>query len=158
VGAQILDWSRAQVALMQPGPGSRALAAIIRDLIGKRDGATYFAERVWAVSLRYDLGGAHALTGRSAPDFALADGTRLGDHLRDGKGLLLDFDAAMPLQALAKRWNGRVGYLACDAGDRLGLSAVLVRPDGVVAWAGEAAVDHAEVAGAASRWFGAASH
>ena len=37
-------------------PASRALEAIIRDLIDTRDGATYFAERVWGVSLRYDLG------------------------------------------------------------------------------------------------------
>jgi hypothetical protein len=59
VGALVLDWSRAQVALMRPSPSSRALEAIIRDLIDTRDGATYFAERVWGVSLRYDLGGRH---------------------------------------------------------------------------------------------------
>ena len=43
VGAQVLDWSRAQVALMRPSPASRALEAIVRDLIDTRDGATYFA-------------------------------------------------------------------------------------------------------------------
>ena len=72
VGAQVLDWSRAQVALMRPSRSSRALEAIIRDLIETRDGATYFAERVWGVSLRYDLGGSHPLVGRSVPDFELA--------------------------------------------------------------------------------------
>ena len=85
VGAQVLDWSRAQVALMRPSRSSRALEAIIRDLIDTRDGATYFAERVWGVSLRYDLGGSHPLVGRSAPDFELADGTKLGELLRHGK-------------------------------------------------------------------------
>ena len=50
-GARILDWSRAQVALMRPTPSTRALADIIGDLIGTRDGATYFAARVWGVSL-----------------------------------------------------------------------------------------------------------
>ena len=85
VGAQVLDWSRAQVALMRPSRSSRALEAIIRDLIDTRDGATYFAERVWGVSLRYDLGGGHPLVGRSAPDFELADGTRLGELLENGK-------------------------------------------------------------------------
>ena len=139
VGAQVLDWSRAQVALMRPTRSSRALEAIMRDLIDTRDGATYFAERVWGVSLRYDLGGGHPLVGRSAPDFELADGTKLGELFRNGKGLLLDFDARSPLQALASRWSGRIPYVASDAKDRLGLSAVLVRPDGVVAWAGEAA-------------------
>ncbi len=154
VGAQILDWSRAQVALMRPSRSSRALEAIIRDLIDTRDGATYFAERVWGVSLRYDLGADHPLVGRSAPDFELVDGTKLGELLMRGKGLLLDFDVSAPLQALASRWGGRIGYIAGDAKDRLGLSALLVRPDGFVAWAGEAAPNHEEAAQAASRWFG----
>ena len=78
VGAQVLDWSRAQVALMRPSRSSRALEAIIRDLIETGDGATYFAERVWAVSLRYDLGGGHPLVGCSAPEFELVNGTKLG--------------------------------------------------------------------------------
>ena len=56
IGARILDWTRAQVALMRPTRHARALEAIVRDLIDTRDGATYFAERVWGVSLRYDLG------------------------------------------------------------------------------------------------------
>ena len=156
VGAQVLDWSRAQVALMRPARSSRALEAIVRDLIDTRDGATYFAERVWGVSLRYDLGGGHPLVGLSAPDFELADGTKLGELLRNGKGLLLDFDASASLQTLARRWRGRVDYVASDAKDRLGLSAVLLRPDGFVAWAGEeAASDGEEAAQAAARWFGA---
>jgi 2-polyprenyl-6-methoxyphenol hydroxylase-like FAD-dependent oxidoreductase len=154
VGAQVLDWSRAQVGLMRPSRSSRALEAIIRDLIDTRDGATYFAERVWGVSLRYDLGGAHPLVGRSAPDFELADGRKLGELLRNGKGLLLDFDASAPLQALASRWSGRIAYVASDAKDRLGFSAVLVRPDGFVAWAADAEPNLDEAAEAASRWFG----
>ena len=154
VGAQVLDWSRAQVALMRPGRTSRALEAIMRDLIGTLDGATYFAERLWGVCLRYDVGGSHQLVGRSAPDFELFDGTRLGEHLRTGQGLLLDFDARSSLQALARDWSGRITYVAGDARERLGLSAVLVRPDGVVAWAADAAADIEEAAEAASRWFG----
>ena len=156
VGAQVLDWSRAQVALMRPSGHSRALEAIIRDLIDTRDGATYFAERVWGVSFRYDLGGSHPLVGRSAPDFELVDGTKLGELLGNGKGLFLDFDGSTPLQALASRWNGRITYVANDVKDRLGLSALLVRPDGVVAWAGVANPSQEEAARAASRWFGEA--
>lgn len=156
VGQQVLDWSRAQIALMRPSRSSRALEAIIRDLIDTRDGATYFAERVWGVSLRYDLGDSHPLVGRSAPDFELADGTRFGDLLRTGQGVLLDFDTRAPLQALATRWSDRVAYVASDAKDKLGLSAVLVRPDGMVAWAAEGAPDPGEATRAASRWFDAA--
>ncbi|MET4293527.1 2-polyprenyl-6-methoxyphenol hydroxylase-like FAD-dependent oxidoreductase [Bradyrhizobium sp. LB8.2] len=154
VGAQILDWSRAQVAIMRPTPSTRALQAIMRDLIETRDGASYFAERVRGVSLRYDPGGSHPLVGRSVPDFELLDGTTVGERLRTAKGLLLDFDARSPLQALASRWSGRIDYVADDARDRLGLSAVLVRPDGFVAWASDGAADEEEAAQAASRWFG----
>lgn len=158
IGAQVLDWSRAQVALMRPSASTRALEAIIRDLIETRDGATYFAERVSAVSLRLDLGDGlgnpHPLAGRSAPDFELADGSRLGERLRTGGALFLDFDASPSLQTLIARWRGRVAYVASDAKDRLGLSAVLVRPDGIVAWAAEATADADDAARAVSRWFG----
>ena len=154
VGVQILDWSRAQVALMRPSRSSRALEAIIRDLIDTRDGATYFAERVWGVSLRYDLGSFHPLVGRNAPNFELADGRKLGGLLKTGKGLLLDFETRLPLHDLAGRWNDRIDYVASDAKDRLGLSALLVRPDGIVAWASEAAPNHEAASRAALRWFG----
>ncbi|HEY0180783.1 MAG TPA: FAD-dependent monooxygenase [Dokdonella sp.] len=155
-GARILDWSRAQVALMRPTPATRALEAILRDLIATRDGATYFAERVWGVSQRYDLRGGHPLVGRSVPDFELADGTRVARLLRDGRGLLLDFAADAPLRMRAERRLRRVTYVACDAKDPLGTSAVLVRPDGFVAWARERGADDEGLIQAASRWWGCA--
>jgi 2-polyprenyl-6-methoxyphenol hydroxylase-like FAD-dependent oxidoreductase len=154
VGAQVLDWSRAQVAIMRPGRSSRALEAIFRDLIDTRDGAAYFADRVWGSSLRYDLGDEQPLVGRSSPDFELADGTRLGDHLRDGKGLLLDFRGDSRLEALARGWNRRIIYIAGNVENAFGLSFVLVRPDGIVASTGEATADRQHVAQALSRWFG----
>ena len=154
VGAQVLDWSRAQVALMRPSPSSRALAAIVRDLIATRDGATYFAERVWGVSLRYAMSDSHPLVGRSVPDFELVDGRRVGDLLDTGTGLLLDFDAHAALRALAGRWRNRISYVFSDARNRLGLSAMLVRPDGIVAWACNDGPDHDAATRAAWQWFG----
>ncbi|MFW2850755.1 FAD-dependent monooxygenase [Sphingomonas sp. TX0543] len=154
VGAQVLDWSRAQVAIMRPTPSSRALEAIIRDLIDTRDGATYFAERVSGGSLRYDLGDPHPLVGRGVPDFELTDGTRIGERMANGKGLLIDFYARRPLRALADRWHGRIDYVVGEAHDRMELSAVLTRPDGVVAWAGERDADPTLVIRAAEQWFG----
>lgn len=154
VGAQILDWSRAQVAIMRPTPSARALQAIMRDLIETRDGATYFARYVRGVSLRYDLGGHHPLAGRSGPDFKWPDGTTVGERLRQAKGILLDFDARAPLCALANRWGDRIDYVAREPVDRLGLSAVLLRPDGIVAWASDGTPDEEEAALAAARWFG----
>ena len=149
VGARILDWTRAQVALMRPS--SRALQAIFRDLLDTRDGATYFAERIWGVSLQYDLGGKHPLVGRSCPDFEFEDGIRVGTLLREGHGLLLDF--ARSLQTLAGLGGNRVRYVANRAKDCLGLSALLVRPDGFVAWASDTAPEPEEVTQAAARWF-----
>ncbi|GGE03406.1 FAD-dependent oxidoreductase [Aureimonas endophytica] len=157
VAAQVLDWSRAQVALMRPSRSSRALETIVRDLLATRDGATYFAERIWGLSLRYDLGDGHSLVGRSAPDFALADGSTLNEQLRSGRGVLLDFDGRSALRDVAARWPDRLLHVAMDARDRLGLGAVLVRPDGIVAWVhADAALDETELADAISRWFGAA--
>jgi 2-polyprenyl-6-methoxyphenol hydroxylase-like FAD-dependent oxidoreductase len=157
VGAQILDWSRAQVSLMRPSPGSRALEAIIRDLIETRDGATYFAGRVWGVGLRYDLGEAHPLAGRPVPDFTFEDGSRVNDHLRTGRGLLLDLSDDPALRTLAGGWRDRIDYVAGRAVEKPGTMAALVRPDGIVAWACEAAPDPAKIDTAATRWFGAPS-
>ncbi|MBH1651179.1 FAD-dependent monooxygenase [Stenotrophomonas maltophilia] len=135
IGANVLDWSRAQVALMRPGAGSRALAAVMADLAGTRDGATYLAERIWGVSQQLDLDGEHPLVGRSAPDFRLVGGRRLGELLRAGQGALLVFDPASSPPQHGQCWQP---YIACAAntGDAAsGLGAVLVRPDGIVAWA-----------------------
>jgi 2-polyprenyl-6-methoxyphenol hydroxylase-like FAD-dependent oxidoreductase len=158
VGARILDWTRAQVVLMRPNRHSRALEAILRDLLDTRDGATYFAERVWGVSLRYDLGDGHPLVGRSCPDFELEGGTKLGTLLRGGNGLLLDFDRQPSLQALDGFWGEHVRYVASDAKNRLGLSALLVRPDGFVAWASDTTPSPEEVTRAAARWFASREH
>jgi hypothetical protein len=138
---------------MRPNRNSRALEAILRDLINTRDGATYFAERVWGVALRYDLGEEHPLAGRSCPDFELEDGTRVGTLLQAGHGLLLDFARQASLAALDGMWGERVRYVASDAKDRLGLTALLVRPDGFVAWASDATPNPEEVTRAAARWF-----
>lgn len=153
-GARILDWSRAQVALMRPSPSSRALEAIIRDLLQTRDGATYFAGRVWGVETRYDLDDVHPLVGQSAPNFELADGTNLNQHLRAGHGILLEFDARQSRRAHIARWNDRIRYVASDVNDRLDLSALLIRPDGIVAWASEAAVIGTNATDSISKWFG----
>jgi hypothetical protein len=153
IGARVLDWSRAQVAVMRPARQSRALEAILRDLLDTRDGATYFAERIWGVSLRYDLGDAHPLVGRSCPDFEFEDGTRLGELLREGHGVLVDFGRPASLRALDGEWGERVRYVASDAKDRLGLAALLVRPDGFVAWASDTTPGPDDVTRAAARWF-----
>ncbi|MFD5550080.1 FAD-dependent monooxygenase [Streptomyces goshikiensis] len=155
IGAAVLDWSRAQVATMRPDPYAQAIQAVVRDLIGTRDGATYVVGKLSGSWIRYDLGSEHPLVGRSAPDFCLEDGTRLGELMEDGRGVLLDFSIDRRLHASAAGWESRIRYAAGAARDDLGSGAVLVRPDGVVAWAGDQHPDREEFARAASRWFGA---
>jgi len=154
LGAQVLDWSRAQVAIMKPGPTARALNAIIRDLIDTRDGATYFAGRVWGVNTHYNLDGNHPLIGRSVPNFELEDGTRIGELMHNGQGVLLDFGMNASLKTLASEYGDRMKHVPGCAKDQLGLSAVLIRPDGFVAWAADSQPNLDEAAQAASRWFG----
>jgi hypothetical protein len=153
IGAQVLDWSRAQVVLMGPSPQARALHAIIRDLMDTSDGATYVAGRVWGVSTQYHLEGAHPLTGHSIPNFELEDGTTIGELLRDGRGMLLDFGSDASLEVFAGELGEQVKYIAGQAKESLGLSAALVRPDGTVAWATDGAPDYAALRQAAARWF-----
>ena len=160
VGARVLDW------IVGPGrgdadpnlscPGARGRPP--RPDRHARDGATYFAERVWNVLLRYDLGEAHPLVGRSCPDFEFEDGTRLCALLRGGSGVMMDFGRPATLQALDGLWGDRVRYVAGDAKDRLGLGALLVRPDGFVAWASDTTPSPEEVTRAAARWFPSREH
>ncbi len=155
---QILDWSRAQVSLMRPSRSALALRTIVRDLIATPDGATYFAGRVWGVSVRYDLGSDHPLVGRSVPDFVLTDGTRLNEHFRGARALLLDFSGVEQLRALADRYRDWITYVPCNGKDLSGLYALFVRPDGFVGWASDPPVDEIDVARALSQWFDTARH
>ena len=155
VGRWVLDWTRAQAALMRPGAAARALEGVVRELIDTVDGATHIAEQLWGVALHYDLGGGHPLVGRSAPDFAFADGRRLADWLRDGRGVLVDFAGHAPLRAAVAPWGDRVRHASGRARDELGLAALLVRPDGFVAWACDGEPNVPDVDAALSRWFGA---
>ena len=153
IGAQVLDWSRAQVAIMGPEPHSRALYAIISDLMATRDGATYFAGRVRGINTHYNLGDDHPLVGCSIPNFELRGGSRIGELMRDGQGLLIDFGASKSLQPLSIQYGGNLRYVTGPAEIELGITAALVRPDGIVAFATGDEPDPIAVARAANRWF-----
>jgi hypothetical protein len=157
IGAQVLDWSRAQVAIMRPDPHARALNAIVRDLVNTRDGATYFAGRVWGVFTNYNLDSGHPLVGHSVPNFEFEDGNTIGELLRDGQGILLDFVGNASLETLASEYGDRIKYALARAKEQLGLSAALIRPDGIVAWASDNDPDCSELQKAAARWWMAES-
>ncbi|WP_308016202.1 FAD-dependent monooxygenase [Nonomuraea aurantiaca] len=154
IGAWVLDWTRAQAAVMRPDPHAQAIQAVIRDLLGTRDGTTYVFEKVSGSSLRYDLGSEQPLVGRNAPDLHLENGTRLGDLMRDGRGVALDFSTDRRLRDSATGWESRIRYAAGPARNDLGFGAVLIRPDGIVAWAGDRTPDREAFERAAGHWFG----
>ena len=157
IGAWVLDWTRAQVAMMRTDPRSRALGAVVDDLMNTREGATYFARHISGVWQHYDLGGGHELVGRSAPDLVLDDGTRLADHLHDGRCLLLDLTSDPALGDLAAGWDGRVKAVTARCPDHPELAALLVRPDGYVAWAAAtgSGISDPALDAALTTWFGA---
>src|ERR1700756_3673517 len=112
IGEWVLNWTRAQVAINNPAPRGGPMAAVIRGLIATKDGTNYFVEKISGVAMQYDLGGGHPLTGRSAPDFELEDGTRLGDLLQDGHGLLLSFHGNESFKAFCEGRLDRLRYVA----------------------------------------------
>jgi 2-polyprenyl-6-methoxyphenol hydroxylase-like FAD-dependent oxidoreductase len=154
LGAQVLDWSRAQVLVMRPEPNAQALNAILRDLMDTRDGATYFAGRVWGVTTRYEFGGDHPMVGHSVPNFEFEDRTTIGEIMRAGQGILLQFNGNTSLKTLASEYSDRIRFVSGRADDSLGLTTVLIRPDGFVAWASDNEPDEQSIRQAVALWFG----
>ncbi|MFB9832637.1 FAD-dependent monooxygenase [Actinoallomurus acaciae] len=154
IGAWVLDWTRAQVAVMRGDAYSSALRSVVTDFLGTRDGATYYVKRISGLWQRYDLGGGHPLVGGTMPDLRLDDGTRLADHAHGGRALLVDLAGDDKLAALARPYAGRLELVRGGA-DGAGVSALLVRPDGFVAWASADGVsDPAGLEAALTRWLG----
>lgn len=153
IGAWVLEWTRAQVAIMRPDPHSRAMRTVTEQLLATGDGATNVYKKIRGVTHRYDLGEGHQLTGRAAPDIELSDGTRLSEHCTDARPILLDLTDSAPLRATAAPWSPRVRVLTSKPAQPRELTAMLVRPDGCVAWATDTD-DRAGLEQALNRWFG----
>ncbi|GHE14949.1 FAD-dependent oxidoreductase [Streptomyces alanosinicus] len=158
LGAWVLDWTRAQIGVMRGDAKSAALREVVADLLSTGAGATYAVKKISGVTQRIDLPGDHPLIGRYVPDLWLSDGSRLADHGHGGGFLLLDRTADGAFARLAAAWAGRVSSVTDDRATPTG---VLVRPDGVVAWACDTAdTDTAAVTGleaALRRWAGTPS-
>ncbi|MDF2264920.1 FAD-dependent monooxygenase [Streptomyces coacervatus] len=156
VGAWVLDWTRAQAGVMRGDAKSAALRAVLGDLLSTGDGTTYAVKKISGVTQRIELPGDHPLVGRYVPDLWLKDGSRLADHGHGGGFLLLDRTPDGAFARLAAAWAGRVTSMTDDQATPTG---VLVRPDGVVAWASDT-TDTTAATGleaALHRWAGAPS-
>ncbi|MFF4357150.1 FAD-dependent oxidoreductase [Streptomyces sp. NPDC001604] len=150
LGAWVLDWARAQIGVLRGDPKSAALRTVVADLLNTPAGTTHAVKKISGVTQRIDLPGGHPLVGRYVPDLWLADGSRLVDHGHGGGFLLLDRTADGAFARLAADWAGRVRSVSDEHATPTG---VLVRPDGVVAWACDNA-DPTGLEAALHRWAG----
>ncbi|MFI6166536.1 FAD-dependent monooxygenase [Nocardia sp. NPDC051052] len=156
IGAWVLEWTRAQVALMRTDQRSRALRAVLTELLGAREAATTVFQKISGVLHRYDLGGGHERAGAAVPDFELSDGTRIGNHFEGGGAVLFDLADSAKLRAVAARWAPEVRVVTAKTVKPGALTAMLVRPDGFVAWAADSG-SRDGLEAALVRWFGAAA-
>ncbi len=148
VAADVLVNTRAQMELLSTEPGPQAVRRLLAELMDFEEVNRYLTEKITAIGVRYDFGEGHALLGRRLRDVKLTRG-RLYELMHRGRGLLLDQTGRLSVAG----WADRVDHVV-DSSEELDVPAVLLRPDGHVAWAGE---DQADLLGQIQRWFGAAA-
>ncbi|MFF4763281.1 rifampin monooxygenase [Streptomyces sp. NPDC001292] len=147
VAAAVLDNTRAQSELLSPEPGPQAARRLVSELMDFEDVNRYLIEKITAIGVRYDFGDGHPLLGRRLRDVQLKQG-RLYQLMCSGRGLLLDQTGRLSVAG----WADRVDHVA-DVSEELDVPAVLLRPDGHVAWIGE---DQQDLLSRLPTWFGAA--
>ncbi|GAB17135.1 putative Baeyer-Villiger monooxygenase [Gordonia effusa NBRC 100432] len=147
VAADVLNNTRAQAVLMSTDAGSLAVRRLFSELMDFDDVARYLIEKITAISVRYDFGDGPDLVGRRLRDVELTRGSLYG-LMRSGRGLLLDQSG----QLSTGSWGDRVDHVV-DSSTELDSAAILLRPDGHVAWVGD---DQTELDTTLGRWFGAA--
>ncbi|MFF3575564.1 FAD-dependent monooxygenase [Streptomyces mirabilis] len=159
VGARLLMNTKAQGTVFLGGPESQPLRDLFAELIGLDSVKRHLAGVVSHLDVRYDLGGAgDSLVGRRLPPRALntaAGEIRTPELLHAAQGVLLDLADDSVLREAAARWKDRVTVVTGTPQDPAafgGAAAVLVRPDGYVAWADTGS---AELCATLHRWFGA---
>ncbi|MYQ45810.1 rifampin monooxygenase [Streptomyces sp. SID4985] len=148
VAARVLTNTRAQFVLLRTDPGVVALRELFSDLLDFEEVNRHVTEMITAVAVRYDFGEGHPLLGRRLRDLPLKRG-RLYELLHDGRGLLLDGTGTLSVAG----WDDRVDHVVYVS-EELDAPAVLLRPDGHVAWVGD---EQEELAGQLARWFGTAT-
>ncbi len=163
-GARVLRNALAQGTLYLSGEEMEPLRTVMKELIGIPDVARHLAGMVSGLDIRYDMGteAAHPLVGARMPNCELhlpgARRSRVAQALHTARGVLITTGELAGVSETAAGWRDRVNVLAVSEFGQLGdefpvpTDAVLIRPDGYVAWAAPGGGDLGE---ALHRWFGA---
>lgn len=172
VAERVLHNTRAQSALVRPGPQTDALREVFSALMVFDDVNRYLRHLLTALDIRYPIDGDHHLVGRRVPDADLksdAGETYVYELLHGARPVLLDLCGSAEVAALAQGWSDRVEFVAARSEDERwpvpvvgeidAPAALLIRPDGHVAWAaaGGSTPDTAELRTALTTWFGPAA-
>jgi 2-polyprenyl-6-methoxyphenol hydroxylase-like FAD-dependent oxidoreductase len=162
VAARVLRNTMAQTPLLRSDERIEALRDAIAELFGMDEPRKRFGAMMSGLDIHYDLGEAHPLLGRRMPDLDLvtADGTaRVFTLLHEARPVLLDLGDPGGLDITG--WHDRVQLVHGRYGGDWELpvlghvtapAAVLVRPDGYVAWVGDGT--EAGLRDALTTWFG----
>jgi 3-(3-hydroxy-phenyl)propionate hydroxylase len=162
VAAQVLQSTLALSALRRPDAQSQALGRYFAELLAMDEPHALMTAEVSGLGTAYDLGAGHPLAGRRMPDIDLHSGdgsTHAYAYLHAGRPVLFIFDPGIE-RALRIRSDLIDVVHACPAepfvlpidGEVELPHAILVRPDGYIAWAGDPR--EPSLAHAAKTWFG----
>jgi 3-(3-hydroxy-phenyl)propionate hydroxylase len=162
VAARVLHNTMAQVALRRTDDRTKALNDYVTEFLGADEPRRKLAAEMSGLGVHYDLGEGHPLLGRRMPDLDLitSHGTvRVYTLLHDAKPVLLSFDGAV--RSDVTRWSDRVRSIDATydgvwelpaMGAVAAPRAVLIRPDGYVAWVEDET--GTGLADALTKWFG----
>ncbi|MGQ5640283.1 MULTISPECIES: FAD-dependent monooxygenase [unclassified Streptomyces] len=171
VGERVLHNTRAQSALARPGAQTDALREVFGSLMVFDDVNRYLRHMLTALDIRYPVDGGHPLAGRRVPDADLKtpDGaTRVHELLHAARPVLLDLCGSTEVAAVAEGWADRVDLVEARSeddhwsvpaiGEIPAPAALLIRPDGHVAWVAAAGgmPDTSALRTALTTWFGRA--
>jgi 3-(3-hydroxy-phenyl)propionate hydroxylase len=165
VGARVLRTTMAQVALLRVDDRTDALRESVSELLSMDEPRRRFAAMMSGLDVHYDLGEGHPLLGRRMPDLDLATATgpaRVYALLHEARPVLLDLGDSGVIDITP--WADRVPLVRASYDGEWTLpalgavsppSAVLIRPDGHVAWVGEGT--QVGLSDALTTWFGSPS-
>jgi len=161
VGARVLRTTMAQVALMQVDDRTEAAREAVAEMLSMDEPLKRFAAMMSGLGIHYDLGAGHPLLGRRMPDLDLVTpngSLRVFTLLHHARPVLLNLGApggitiapwADRVQTIEARYDGTWELPAIGAVTAPG--AVLIRPDGYVAWVGDET--QSGLADALTTWF-----